>query len=99
MISSTVTTPKAKKKVGRPRKVEEEDDEDVYVSLCITLHMYNQYASNTGKWLHPSPRRRLAVPRKLKRRMRKMCTFSLIQLCIPFSNIVCIWQGYGYTKV
>ena len=42
MISSTVTTPKAKKKVGRPRKVEEEDDEDVYVSLCITLHMYNQ---------------------------------------------------------
>ena len=42
MISSTVTTHKAKKKVGRPRKVEEEDDEDVYVSLCITLHMYNQ---------------------------------------------------------
>ena len=42
MISSTVTTPKAKKKVGRPRKVEEEDDEDVYVSLRVTLHMYNQ---------------------------------------------------------
>ena len=39
MISSMVTTPKAKKKVGRPRKVEEEDDEDVYVSLCITLHI------------------------------------------------------------
>ena len=42
MISSTVTTPKAKKKVGRPRKVEEGDDKDVYISLCITLHMYNQ---------------------------------------------------------
>ena len=42
MISSTVTTPKAKKKVGCPRKVEEEDDEDVYVSLRVTLHMYNQ---------------------------------------------------------
>ena len=42
MISSMVTTPKAKKKVGCPRKVEEEDDEDVYVSLRVTLHMYNQ---------------------------------------------------------
>ena len=42
IISSMVTTPKAKKKVGCPRKVEEEDDEDVYVSLRVTLHMYNQ---------------------------------------------------------
>ena len=39
MISSMVTTPKAKKKVGCPRKVEEEDDEDVYISLCIILHI------------------------------------------------------------
>ena len=42
MMSSTLTTPKAQKKAGRPRKVEEEDDEDVYVSLRVTLHMYNQ---------------------------------------------------------
>ena len=39
MMSITLTTPKAQKKAGRPRKVEEEDDEDVYVSLCITLHI------------------------------------------------------------
>ena len=48
--------PKSKKKVGHPKKVEEENEQDVYV-------------------------------------------LSLIQLCVLIPKIVCICQGYGYTKV
>lgn len=33
-----MATPKSKKKVGRPKKVEEENEEDVYVLTYSTLY-------------------------------------------------------------